>query len=570
MHDKVTRRVIGTCRRIVLAAAHFVISSCLCAAQTNVLTYHNDNFHTGQNQTERILTLANVNPWEFGELRRLSTDGNVEGQPLYVAGVVMSNQEQHNVVFAATEHDSVYAWDADTGATLWQVSLLLQNETPSDSRGCAQVIPEIGVTATPVIDLSVGDHGTMYLVSMSKSSDGRYFQRLHALDITSGQEEFAGPVEITAAFPGSGDGSSGGMVAFDPKMYKERAALVLSRGVLYTSWSSHCDFPPYTGWVVGYDPYSLSQVFVYNFTPNGEGGTIWGGGAGAAVDEAGNLFFQLANGTFEPNVDSFGFPLGRDYGNSFVKLSTSGIPSVLDYWTMHNTNDESDADIDLGSGGVMLLPDVTDTNGTIKHLGVGAGKNGNVYVFDRDNMGKFDPNSDSTIYQELPGALAGGEFAAPAWFNNTVYFGAVGDQIRAFTNLNGRFSAAPSAATPTTFGYPGTTPVISSNGTLDGILWATENTDPIVLHAYDAMNIATELYSSQSQNESSCGAGVKWTPPAVADGKVFVPTTTGVCVFGILPRSCLRIVRPLCPRLWHACGCEGIIELFLRHGPPSR
>ena len=280
---------------------------------------------------------------------------------------------RHNVIFAATKHDTVYAYDADQpGDPLWRVSILGAGETPSDTLGCSQVEPEIGVTATPVIDLTAGPHGTMYLVAMSKDAGGAYHQRLHALDIASGEEEFGGPVEITAVFPGGGDNSSNGVIHFDPRMYKERAALVISNGVVYTSWTSHCDARPYTGWLIGYDQYSLAQAVVYDFTPNGEGGTIWGAGAGPAIDGDGNLFFQTANGTFDRQLDSANFPSGGDFGNSFVKLAVDQRgPVVLDYWTMHNSIEESDADLDLGSGGIMLLPDLTDASGTVRHLGVG-------------------------------------------------------------------------------------------------------------------------------------------------------------------------------------------------------
>ena len=353
---------------------------------------------------------------------------------------------------------------------------------------------------------------------------------MHALDIATGEEQFGGPVDIAAVFPGQGDGSADGTLQFDPRMYKERASLVLANGVIYTSWASHCDFEPYTGWVIGYDQYSLAQTLVYNFTPNGEGGSIWGAGAGPAVDDNGNMFFQLANGTFDPDLDVLGFPRNSDYGNAFVKLSvTGGIPGVLDYWTMHDTVRESDNDADLGSGGVMLLPDVTDSSGTVRHLGVGAGKDANIYVFDRDNMGKFNPDTDDALYQKLQGSLGNSEFAAPAWFNGVVYFGAIGDAIRAFPVADGRLSNVPSSVTPTVFEYPGATPAISANGTTNGILWAAENVDPVVLHAYDASNIGIELYKGNCS-----GGGVKWIPPTAADGKVFVPTTRGVCVFGLV------------------------------------
>jgi len=508
--------------------------SSVCSAQINVLSYHNDAFHSGQNLAETALTPANVNLATFGLLFTLPGDGSVDGQPLYVSGLNMPGRGPTNVLFAATEHDSVYAFDADHGgAPLWQVSLLPAGETPSDDHGCGQVSPEIGVTSTPVIDLNAGTHGTIYLVAMSKTPDFTYHQRLHALDITTGAEEFGGPVEITASFPGTGSGSVGGMVLFDPGLYKERAGLVLSNGVIYTSYASHCDAGPYTGWLIGYDQFSLAQRLVYNFTPNGGEGSIWGAGAGPAVDPAGNLFFQLANGTFDTNLDAMGFPSSQDYGNAFVELSVVGTPMVLDYWTMSNTVDESNNDIDLGSGGVMLLPDVTDGDGNVRHLGVGAGKDRNVYVFDRDNMGKFVPAGDTTIYQELLGRLRGPSFAAPAWFNGTVYFGAVNDSIRAFPVVDGLLTTS-GMTSPSTFTYPGTTPAISANGTSNAILWAIENNDPLVLHAYDATNLSVELYNSfQDPNWPSSGAAVKWVPPTIVAGKVFVPTQSGIAVFGL-------------------------------------
>ncbi len=519
----------------------------ICSAQTSVLTYHNDYFHTGQNLSETTLTQLNVNFRTFGLRFVLPADGKVEGQVLYVSGLSIPDNGRHNVVFAATEHDTVYAYDADQpGDPLWRVSMLAAGETPSDTLGCPQVEPEIGVTATPVIDLTAGPHGTMYLVAMSKDSGGAYHQRLHALDIASGEEEFGGPVEIAAVFPGGGDNSSNGVIHFDPRMYKERAALVISNGVVYTSWTSHCDARPYTGWLIGYDQYSLAQAVVYDFTPNGEGGTIWGAGAGPAIDGDGNLFFQTANGTFDRQLDPANFPSGGDFGNSFVKLAVKERgPVVLDYWTMHNSVEESDADLDLGSGGIMLLPDLTDASGTVRHLGVGAGKDGNVYMFDRDYMGKFNGSADSTLYQELPNALGNAQYAVPAWFNGTIYFGAIGDHIRAFTVADARLSSGRPIMTQISFGYPGASPSISANGTDNAILWAIENADPAVLHAYAANNIAIELYNSRQgpNGRDTAGTGIKWIPPTIAGGKVYVPTTTGVGVFGLLPEPVLKPMR---------------------------
>jgi hypothetical protein len=250
------------------------------------------------------------------------------------------------------------------GTLLWKVSLLGANETPSDNRGCGQVTPEIGITATPAIDLRSGPHGTMYAVAMSKDSSGNYHQRLHALDLTAGAEELNGPMEIQAAYPGSGVEGTGGVQTFDPKQHKERPGLVIANGVVYTSWGSHCDISPYTSWVMGYNEASLAQVSVLNLTPNGNDGGIWSAGSGPAADAAGNLYALLGNGTFETNLTANGFPSNSGYGNAFVKLSTGGgTLAVSDYFNMSGTVSESGGDIDLGSGGAMLLPPLIDAQG---------------------------------------------------------------------------------------------------------------------------------------------------------------------------------------------------------------
>jgi hypothetical protein len=509
----------------------------LCPAQTSVLTYHNDNSRTGQNLSETRLTPENVNASSFGKLFNLIVDGKVDAQPLYIPNLVIPGSGTHNVVFVMTEHDSAYAFDADTGTNLWQVSVLKPGETTSDSRRCAQVAPEIGITATPVIDMHAGPHGTIYLIGMSKDASGNYYQRLHALDITSGAEQFGGPVDIRATYPGMGETSANGLVTFDPKQYKERAALLLINGVVYTSWTSHCDIQPYTGWTIGYDQSTLAQVAVFNFAPNGGEASIWSSGAGPAVDANGDLYFQIANGTFDTALNAQGFPSLNDYGNAFLRLRpVNGQLQPADYWTMYDTVAESGRDEDLGSGGALLIPDVRDAAGLIRHLGVGAGKDGNIYLFDRDNMGRFNPRDNSNIYQELPNALPSGEFGMPAWFNGTVYFGGVGDVIKAFTLSTGRLSALPVSATNTVFPYPGSTPSISASGTSNAILWAAENSNPAVLHAYDATNLSRELYNSNQApgGRDQFGVGNKFIVPTVADGKVFVGTQNSVGVFGLL------------------------------------
>ena len=504
-------------------------------AQVSVLTWHNDNARTGQNLAETILTPLNTSKTAvFGKLFVIAVDGKVDAQPLYVPSLTMALQGTHNVLYVMTENDSAYAFDADTGSQLWHATVSLAGETPSDDRGCSQVTPIIGITSTPVIDLQSGPHGTIYLVAMSKDASGNYYQRLHALDLTTGTEEFGGPKLITATWPGTGTEGSHGTQVFDPKQHKERAALLLANGVLYTSWSSHCDDGPYTGWVTGYSESTLAQVSIINLTPNGSEGALWGAGAGPAVDASGNIYVMIANGTFDTTLNGSGFPSSSDYGNAFVKIvPQNGALSVADYFTMYNTVSESDADEDLGSGGLLLLPAVTDAQGHVRDLLVGAGKDDNIYVVDRDNMGKFNATRNLN-YQDLAGAI-GGVWSSPAWFNGTLYYGAVSDYVKAFAFNNGLFGANPTSQSPTAFAYPGATPSISANGTVNAIVWAAENTDPATLHAYDATNLGTELYNSNmaANGRDNFGTGNKFIVPTIANGKVYVGTTAGVGVFGL-------------------------------------
>jgi outer membrane protein assembly factor BamB len=502
---------------------------------TDVVTYKNDSGRTGQNLTESLLTPANVNAASFGQLRLLAADGKVDAQPLYLSGLTVQGAT-HNVVYVATENDSVYAYDADSGAVLWHVSLLPAGESVNDlpGYGCQQLAPTIGITSTPVIDRSAGAHGAIYLVAMSvATSSATYHQRLHALDITTGAELPHSPVDINATFP-----TLGGVTTFDPAQYAERAALLLSQGTLYTSWTSHCDVAPYTGWIIAFSASTLARTAVLNVAPNsgGSGPSIWMSGGGPAADAAGNVYLLTANGVFETTLDAAGFPNAADYGNSFLKLTlTAGTLAVSDYFAMFNEVSESAADVDLGSGGILLLPDQTDSGGTVRHLAVGAGKDGNLYVVNRDSMGKFNAATNN-IWQELPAVLGGGIWSTPAYFNGAVYYGPVNGPLSAFALHAALLSAAPTAASANSFAYPGTSPVISANGTGNAIVWAHENSDPGVLHAYEAGNLGHELYnSSQAPNgRDQFGPGNKFITPAVADGRVFVGTQSGVAVFGLL------------------------------------
>jgi len=502
----------------------------------NVLTYHNDVARTGQNLNESTLTTANVESANFGMVGNMSVDGGVDAEPLYVSNLTLGGGV-HNVVYVVTENDSVYAFDADTFAQLWHVSVLGANETASDNRGCGQVSPIIGITSTPVIDLSAGTHGEIFVVAMSLDNNGNYHQRLHALDVTSGAETSGSPMTVQATFP-----TTNGTTTFDPKQYKDRAALLLLNGVIYTTWASHCDDGPYTGWVIGYNEKTLAQSGVLDVTPNGGDGAIWMSGDGPAADTSGNIYLLDGNGTFDDTLNSNGFPEHGDFGNGFIKISTaSSSLSVADYFTMFNTDSESDADEDLGSGGEILLPDLQDAQGNTWHLAVGAGKDGHIYVANRDLMGKFNTNNDSAIYQEIDSnGLGGGVWSVPAYFNSKVYYGAVSDHLRAFSIANAKLGTPASSMTATSFGYPGTTPSISANGDGNGIVWAVENNGGGnaggVLHAYDATNLGTELYNSnQAANNRDHFADNKFITPMIANGKVYVGTPNGVAVFGLLP-----------------------------------
>jgi outer membrane protein assembly factor BamB len=510
----------------------------------NVLTWHNDNARTGQNLTEKILTLQNVNAKTFGKLFVIPVDGKVDAEPLYAERLDVANAGKRNVLFVATEHDSVYAFEADTGKQLWRVSLLKAGETPSDNLTCSQIIPEIGITSTPVIDLHAGPHGTIYVVAMSKHQrvyDRDYVQRLHALDLQTGAEEFEGPVEVQARFPGRGAASRNGVEIFDPKQYAERAALLLLNGVIYTSWTSHCDIDPYNGWIIAYSAQTLQQTAVVNFTPNGDEGSVWQSGSGAAADTEGNIYVMAANGTFDPTLDPKGFPSRGDFGNSFLKLSTPNEKlGIADYFTMFNVVDENANDSDLGAGGPVVLPDMKDASGKTWHLVVGAGKDRNIYLLNRDAMGKFNPKGNQNIYQELPEASKGRRFrGSPAYFDGRLYFGSVDDVIREFKFANARLIETPASETAMSYVYPGAMPSVSANGTQDGIVWAVENKSEAVLHAYDAHDLTHELYNSKqaSSGRDDFGAGNKFIVPLIVHGKVYVGTANGVGVFGLLSNS---------------------------------
>ena len=520
----------------------------------DVLTYHNDVGRTGANLAEKVLTPANVSAANFGILSFLPTDGLVDAEPLYVSNLRMADGV-HNVLYVATENDSIYAFDADTLAPLWKTFVAGSGETAGDDHGCNQVAPHVGVTSTPVIDPAAGRHGTIFAIAMSRDAAGHFHQRLHALDLVTGYEQPRSPSEIQATYTGRGSSSVNGTLTFDPAMYKERAALLLLNHTVYTTWASHCDIPPYSSWVIAYDESSLKRKTVLNLTANGstqggQEGAIWMSGSGPAADSLGFIYLLVGNGTFDEGLDGRGFPREGNFGNAFVKIARSGSRlAVADYFAAHNALAESNADTDLGSGGAIVIPDIKDTKGNTHRLAVGAGKDATIYVVDRAAMGKFNRKDNNAIYQHLEGALSpnGGVYGKPAYFNNTVYYGAVDDNLKAFPICDAKLVAPAASQSAVSFGYPGTTPAISANGAANppanGIVWAIQNADTGVLRAYDASNLGRELYNSNQAGLRDHFAATKFVTPMIADGKVFAGTPNGVVVFGLLNSPTAKLIR---------------------------
>ncbi len=508
----------------------FVLSLSLGVdAQVSVTTYRNNLARSGENLTETILTPANVNPAQFGKIFSRPVDGQLYAQPLYLPSVAIPGKGVHNVVFVATEHDSVYAFDADSntgpnGPPLWQVSLAdtaAGETTPgvADVMNCPTIAPEVGITGTPVIDPSTN---TLYVVATTKR-DELIFHRLHALDVASGAERPGSPVLIAASVPGTGDralSSSSNSVNFDAYFYKNRAGLLLLNGVVYTGWTSLCDSRTFHGWIIAYDARSLHQV------------AVWMGGAAPAADAQGNIYAISGNGRFDADAN------GLDFGDSVIKLSSPGL-AVVDYFTPFNQLYLDRADIDLGSSGAVLLPDLAGSM-PHPHLLVSAGKEGRIYLLDRDRMGHFNPNGDSQIVQSIEGAV-GAVFGGPAYFNGTVYFSAAHDKLKAFSVSGAHIETVPLSQSSVVFNYPGAVPAVSANGSSNGIVWVVESGFGGTLHAYDASNLANELYNSRmNSSRDALGSFVKFSVPTIAGGRVYVGTGDALAVFGLLNPSGAR------------------------------
>jgi hypothetical protein len=499
-------------------------------------TWHYDTARTGLYSSETSLTPTSVKATTFGKKATYTTDAAVDAQPLFLSGFTIG--AAHNVLYTATENDTVYAWDADSGSMLWQKSAIGSGETASDNpTGCSELPSTVGITSTPVIDRYFAPDGVIYFVAKTKDGSGNYHQRLHALDLTTGAELSGSPVEIAATYP-----SSGGTDTFDPSIMVERAALLLSNGTVYLSWAAPCHQTSldYQSWVMAYSEATLAQQSVLDLTPNGSGGGIWMSGAGPAADADGNVFLITSEGTFDTTLvagsNSNLYPANGDYGNGYVKIQpTNGVMSLFDYFEPLNGVQASATDYqDQGSGGVLLMPDIPDGNGNVFSFAVGAGKDGNIYVMGRTGsfLGEYNGSSDN-IFATLNNALANGASSSPAYFNETLYYGGIQDSVKAIPVASGSPSQSGN-----TLGPAGATPVISANGTSTAVLWAldtTANGGP-VLYAYDATDLTSELYDSTMQaSRDAVDATSKYSVPVVANGHVYIGTQTGVNVFGLLP-----------------------------------
>ncbi|HWH50250.1 MAG TPA: hypothetical protein VN651_01805 [Gemmatimonadaceae bacterium] len=494
-----------------------------------VVTAQYDNARTGSNLHETRLSPQSVNAAAFGKVGALSVDGDVYAQVLYLPSVTIPGKGKHAVIFVATEHNSVYAFDASViGAPLWRVNLSGANGSTLVVRdvACPFIRPEVGITPTPVIDTTTG---TMYLLARTKEH-GSYVQRLHALDVTTGAPRHEA-VQISASVRGTGAGSSGGVVAFDARRENPRAALLLTNGRVILSWASSCDVGPYHGWLMAYDARTLAQVAAFNATPDGADGGIWQGDAGPAADAAGHIFAATGNGTFDAASG------GRDYGDSILELSISASGfDVVDYFTPFDEKMLNEQDGDLGSGGPLLVPRQPGPRRDLLFMG---GKGGGVYLLERGRLGRFTRGGDSLAVQTMkaPGMVMG----AAAYWNGRIYTLWSSDVIRSFGLTNGQVNPAPSSQGSHRFADPGATPTVSSNGGAGGIVWVVETRTwngsdrPAVLHAYDASNVARELYSSElNAARDRAGVALRFAIPTVAGGRVYVGTKGEVDVYAPL------------------------------------
>jgi hypothetical protein len=502
-----------------------------------VTTYHNDLSRDGVNSQEYALSPLTVTTQTFGKLFTCPADGAIYAQPLWMPNVTV-NGGSHNVVLAATQHDSLYAFDADASpcATLWTVSLIDAahgagaGEAPVPSgptgnlvgSGYGDITPEVGVTGTPVIDPSTG---TLYVVSKSMNAAGtQFYQRLHAIDIATGSEKFGGPANIGSAitFPGTGDG--GAAVGFNPRQQNQRCGLALVNGVVYVAWASHEDTLPYYGWLVGFNASSLAVASVLNISPNVQYGGIWMAGGAPSADSANRLYLITGNAAFDATSPT---PPNNDYGDSFLQIT--GGATISSYFTPSDEESDDVNDADFGSGGSAVVLNLA--SGPLQHLLIGGGKDGTLYLLNGDTMGGL---GDANARQYFN--IGAGIFSTGAFWNNSYFIAPAGGQLAeySYNAASNLFNPAAASISATTFGFPGATPSVSALGSTNGIVWALDSSlyctpqsagcGSAVLHAYSAATLSTELWNSAMVAADAAGNAVKFTVPTVANGRVYVGT----------------------------------------------
>ena len=505
------------------------------SAAAQVTTSQYDNLRTGATLNEKTLTPQNVNEKQFGKLGAFQVDGAVYAQPLFLPAVEIPGKGKRDVLFIATEHDSVYAFDTNrpNDPPLWRVSLLdkkRDEETvPARDVQCPFIQPEVGITSTPVIDLQ---SGTLYVLTRTMIGhfvqDNQYFQFLHALAVTTGAEKFGGPKQIAASVQGRGDGSKNGEVQFDPLRENPRAALLLAHNALYLTWGSSCDVDPYHGWVMAFDAQALAQKAVLNVTPDGSEGGVWASDAGLGADADGSVYLAIGNGTFDAASG------GRDYGDSLLKLALKGSSLVVtDYFTPFNQAQLSEADADLGSSGPLLLP---DQPGPHRHLLLQPTKGGMIYVIDRDRMGQFQAQADAVVEKIH---MAGGGYGAMAYWNGHVFFASSDDYLRDYAIENGQLTLKTRSSVK--FENPGATPSVSADGDKNAIVWAIATKTwngaerPAVLYAFDGSNIEQPIYTSEQNSKRDRAAmATRFVIPLVVHGRVYFGARGEVEVYGLL------------------------------------
>ena len=540
-----SNRSLRSLAALGLALCIFAETNAAGGTPPSVTTWRYDIGRTGQNLSETTLTPANVNSTSFGKLYSYSVDGYVYAQPLYLPGLVIAGQA-HNVVFVATQHDSVYAFDADQNQQLWKASLIDTahgaasgaTTVPSTDIDSSDIVPEIGITGTPVIDPT---SNTFYVAAKSKEN-GAYVYRLHALDAYTGNEKPGSPVVMAAQVPGNGVGSVGGIVSFIPQWELQRTGLLLMDGNVFVGFGAHGDNGPYHGWILSYNATTLAPVAAFNSTPDGKGSGIWQSGEGLAADVVNGVprlfivtgnFFSTGGG---PSYPTAPYTDTQNYSNAIVRFDIAGGDLVIaDQWTPFDSDKLSAADQDQTSGGAVLLPDQA---GATVHELVQVGKNGRIEVLNRDDLGGFNTISNQVV-QEISGQVSG-LWSTPAYWNGMVYFWGSGDYLKQFSLSSGRLSETPLATGTVKSYFPGSSPVVSSNASSNGIMWGIRSDGytsgaPAILYAYSANNIGTMLYSSaQNAARDAAGKAVKMTVPVVVNGKVYVEAQGEVDVYGLL------------------------------------